>query len=883
VTDPEIGVILRRDAHPGARTLEELSDPLTGCRFLCDERMPLSAALAREWAEDAHLLQYRLEDETGQLVFARANKAGAPIGHQLAKIGGRIACSIVCLDHDLSGHREWSDPDEPLAWLASIPPDLQPTSWYSTLHGSRLVYVLVAPVDRLEAEGLARGLVDAWAAAVPGGLPGAASCVDWTRVFRLPRTVRSDSGQPFWLDERFYLVDGGPELDPTSMAHQVPRHDSAPSASAAPYRGGMPDEAACRAELQELGRAGRPVMTDFSREARRWLRGRESFAVAFEDAPLDPARLEDGWNNATLYYVGQVVSMLAHLDSATPEGCFALLRPALEQLSVSDIDRRDWEEIGWDMVARMWGVEEARLTDERAARDRSEETGREARLEIAAAVRVAAPEEVPGDAAGAEAWVSTRMIASDGTHHYVMRRDGSYNLSAVGDSMLIPMIRELGMEDAIPTRHLRGQKLVFRSAQDVLSEHAVPVVQVRCSARERIARVDGPDGERILRVPIHRLNPRVRPAFSADVDEWLRALFGESYGAGVDWLSHSLSTASPICALNLHGSSGSGKALLCQGLSECFEKESPNDGRAMDRFNVGLLRSPVIWCDEGVPQIRGLGSTADQVFRSLVAGGTLQIEGKMRDIIVADLYPRMVFASNDRDIMRAIVGARDLTEEDVRAIEVRLLSIHVGPDARRLLDSKGNYAHTRGWVAGDGPSRYVIANHVAFLHEHRTPSRSSSGRFLVEGETRTELVRDLCLRSDASQAVLRSLARMLDSQAARDGLHLQEGRAWVTVSCVTDYMELQSLGRNVTMPQVGQVLRRFSSDPLNPEEYVPVKQPPGAPKKGRWIELDLAAILEECLRYGMASSRVESLLRVRDGGAGATAEARVAAQAVRMR
>jgi len=100
-------------------------------------------------------------------------------------------------------------------------------------------------------------------------------------------------------------------------------------------------------------------------------------------------------------------------------------------------------------------------------------------------------------------------------------------------------------------------------------------------------------------------------------------------------------------------------------------------------------------------------------------------------------------------------------------------------------------------------------------------------------------------------------------------------RAWVTVSCVTDYMELQSLGRNVTMPQVGQVLRRFSSDSLNPEEYVPVKQPPGAPKKGRWIELDLAMLLEECFRYGMECGRIEGLLRIRDDGSGLIAEARV--------
>ena len=81
--------------------------------------------------------------------------------------------------------------------------------------------------------------------------------------------------------------------------------------------------------------------------------------------------------------------------------------------------------------------------------------------------------------------------------------------------------------------------------------------------------------------------------------------------------------------------------------------------------------------------------------------------------------------------------------------------------ARRLLTARGNEAYTAGWVAGAGPSAYVVAAHILHLHLGRRPSRDSSGRFLVEGQLRTELVRDLRLRSDASQAVLRALARML--------------------------------------------------------------------------------------------------------------------------
>jgi hypothetical protein len=420
---------------------------------------------------------------------------------------------------------------------------------------------------------------------------------------------------------------------------------------------------------------------------------------------------------------------------------------------------------------------------------------------------------------------------------------------------------------------------VYLKAQEVLARHAVPVRSVRCSAREECARVEGPEGERVLRVPIHRLNPLLRPARSEAVDEWLRALFGPHYGIGCEWLAHALDVANPICALNLHGEPGSGKGMLCQGLAECFEGEAPNDGRAMDRFNIGLLSSPVIWCDEGIPQVRGLGSTADQVFRSLVSGGPMQIEGKMRDLIVADIYPRIVIASNNREILRELVGNRDLTDDDVRAIEQRLLTVPVGPEARRLLSSRGNLAYTRGWVAGEGPSSRTIANHVVALYMARKPSRTSTGRFLVEGETRTEIVRDLRLRTDASQAVLRALARLLEMQTAgRQGIHIAGGRAWVTVSGVADYLDTQVMAgtKGVTMPQVGQVLRQFSAEERPPEVYVPVTRPVGAPKKGRWVELDLAAILEQCLRYGMACDRIESLMLQRDGGQGEIVEVKLA-------
>lgn len=863
-----IGIIFRRDLHPGARSLSELTE--NPGLFACDEHLPLAEALEQSWEEDAHFVLYRLVDDSGEQVFARVNKT-SPLPAELARAGGRVEVTLLGLDVDRPGHAEWATPEEPLDWLASVPEGLpSPTVWYSTLKGCRFVYVLTRPVPGPEAEGLVLALCSLFASR---GIAVDRKCADWTRLFRLPRTTRADSGRQFGLDPRCHVIVGGPELDPASLPHAT--LPAAEYAGSEAYSGEIPSPEACDALLETPGKSG-PKLTEFAKDARKWLKGREAFPVAFEHAKFDPAILAGGWNNAVLKYAGQVTAMLADVDSASPEGCFALLRGALEQLEAEDGDRKPWVQIGWDMVCRMWSQEQSKLVALRARQEQAAAEGAQQRERILETVRVGLPEEVPADPKEAEAWLKRRMIASDGRRHYVMRPDGNYNLAAVGDSMLIPMIRELGMEDTIPVKVLRGHNLVFKSPADILSDFAVPISGVRCSARDRIARVDGELGERLLKVPIHRLNPKLRPAFSPEVDEWLRELFGPLAETGLEWLAHALDVAQPICAINLHGTPGSGKGMLAQGLAECFEGEAPNDGRAMDRFNIGLLRSPVIWCDEGVPEVKSLGSKTDQVFRTFVSGGPMSIEGKMRDVIVADIYPRILIASNSKDILRELIGNRDLTEDDVKAIEQRLLTIAVGPAARRLLTAKGNENYTRGWIAGSVQSNYVVANHIAHLFNCRRPSRTSSGRFLVEGEVQTQLVSDLRLRTQEAQAVLRGLARMLENPAPRAGVHILGGRVWLTVSALTDYMDQQMIGgRNVSMPQVGHVLRQFSMERLPPEVYVPVSQPEGAPKKGRWIEIDLGMLLEQCSRYGLASDRVESLLKLQRGET-AVHEARVA-------
>lgn len=872
--DPIVGVIFNRDKHPGASTLAELSRPDTASLVLCDEHIALSEAMAREWDADAHVVMYTLVDEDGGPCYARANKR-APIAAELAKLGGRIDVTTLLFDYDLPKNPDgskavWSEEGlgEFVQVLAGA--DLpSPTYWYTTLHGCRFVYVLAAPVSHLVAEPLCAELMARFASA---GVQLDPACKDWTRLFRLPGATREDSGSRFSQDAMFRFLGDGPVLDASTI--EVTAASQEKFAQVVPYSADMPDPDECRALVVKKATNGREVPTDFAREAQKYLQGREAFAVCFEDGKVD---VSQGWNNGVTRLVGQVVGMTARIESATPEAVFALLVPGLQQLQ-ADEDQgaaaTQWLPKAWDITCRMWASEQAQIQAANEERERSVQRARGVREEILAKIVQEQPTAVPQSREDAEEWLRQRMVASDGRNHYVMRPDSTYNVRPCGDSMLVPMIRELGMEDVIETNELRGKSWVPRSAQSILNDHATPITSVSCSSRDRFAYIDGEQGARVLHLPVHRLNPRLAAGgrYDARVQEWLEAMAGDKADLLVEWLSWALDVTAPICALNLYGASGAGKGMLAQGLAECFEGERSNDGRALGKFNEGLLHSPIINCDEGLPAIQSDESLPiDQAFRAFVSGGRLTIRSMYRDPFNASVYPRILFTGNDRDMLRSIVGHRDLTDEDVRAIEVRLLSLEIHAKARDLLTSRGNYSYTSGWVGGREPSKYVVANHIAWLYANRTPSQRGSNRLLVEGEVQTSMVRAMRLRTQASQAVLKAIVRMIESPSCPRGLHVEGGYAWVSASGVVDYIgsPMSMIAERVSLSKAAAVLRQFSS--LEYDGATQKRRPKGQ-ERGRWVEVNLAVIFEEGLRYGMACERIERLLRTQPGGEAAATE-----------
>lgn len=834
------------------------------------EGTDLTDALTRQWDTDAHFVTYVADDGTGEEMYARINK-GAFL-QQLEQAGGRVVVRALVFDHDLprdaeNAKQEWSAEslESFLGDLSDALGDsnLEPTHWYSTLHGSRFVYELTEPVDTHDAEALMVGIMEEFG---KRGIELDDACKDWTRMFRLPNVERENYGR-----YEAQVISGGPQLDPADAPRGVVAKREL-SGEVDQYEGAMPTPDDVLERLEPRGDNGRRTKSELVKKAKIMLQGREAEGIVFEDKPI--VRGEENWNPQVQKVIGSVVAQMSEQACTSPEGIYALLHSALEQLQDREMrgaKESDWYDLAWGMICRTWSKEDAKLQARREEHELNQAKADVKREEMLDNMREARPQDVPTDSEEAAEWQMRRMIASDGDKHYVMRPNGSYNINPCNDKLLIAMIRDLGMADIIPVTEIVGKALKNRSSRDIISDHASPVVDLEATALADIAYIDGMPGYRKLFVPVHQLNTTIEPVFDSRVDEWLNALGGDKAELLKEWLAHALNVKRAICAINLYGAPGTGKGMLAAGLAECFESMRPNDHKALGQYNGGLLENPVVNCDEGVPAISGGESLSlDQAFRSLVTGGNISIRRMRENPFSAKIYPRIMFTSNDRDIIQSIVGNRDLTDDDTAAIELRLLNIEVSDGAQRLLTSKGNFAYTRGWVAGDRPSELTLANHIKWLYDQREDSQTSSGRLLVEGEISTQLVKDLRLSTRGAENVLRCIVKLIDGSHGggnAGAIQLHNGGVFVTASGIQSYAETNLMVQGgMTLKAAGSQLRRFAYDPETDGGSTKAKKTTIDGMRGRWFELDLEVVYEQALVHGIPGEQVRRLLCEQSGG-----------------
>jgi hypothetical protein len=262
--------------------------------------------------------------------------------------------------------------------------------------------------------------------------------------------------------------------------------------------------------------------------------------------------------------------------------------------------------------------------------------------------------------------------------------------------------------------------------------------------------------------------------FNPQIDQWLKLLAGELYGSFQDWLAVVMLTDRPTAVVSLWGPPATGKSMAAEGCAKLWGRNAvptPFD-EATGAFNAGIRECPLLLADEYL----GARRNDSKALRAIVAKSSHRINDKNKSIVSLQGCVRAILAANNPDVLG--LSGEDLTEDDVEAVESRVLEIKAQPEAAEYLRSIGGRATTEAWVAGDG-----IAKHVLWLQQNRRVQHGH--RFLVGGQS-PALARMLKGRDPAVSALLEVLVRCAkDPQAAsRMGRPLDVrfggGEYWVT-------------------------------------------------------------------------------------------------------
>ena len=769
------------------------------------EVLPLRVALEREWPTDAHCVTYTLpEPATAQ---PRLNKPC--LAHLPAETLPEV--TALFLDFDLPEHGAWTG--EALAAFAEKLGDEKLFAVYTTAHGARLVYGLSSPVSPDRAERLIAGLIEHW------GLRGLAldrACSDWTRLFRLPKVLRdgqrTESGPFSMLDIQ------GHSTDPATLREaDLPR--TARLAVRAEDLSGRkrPDTARALVYLRELTPSGRTRETAFAKAARAALEGSELGEIVFGSKELAPAE-GPGRNSAITKYAGSLVNRLIRVRGATPEALYALLLPKAEVFE-PDPGQPTWEDTLWSVVTRFWSVDASivQAEEQKAEAEKSVALAEEGFLLQKLRDMLPGERRLDGDA-GLDYSRRLYLLTNGADKIFLLQKNGHYCCSPFSRNQFVAAIQTMGMGNLIECFQTNKEgKRVLLPSSEILHRHSTAIHQFFAVPQLEGGVLEHPDTERsALKVVCYRRNPRLKPAYCKEVDEWLQLLAGNEWERFSRWLSMAPAFEDgPMAALSLLSHPGTGKDLLANGLKETLEVPALAGAEDISStFNSGLASSPYLHINEGWPSGRNANKAPADIFREMVGGTTISINRKFQPPMDLKAHPRLLFTANNEGIISRLLDGKNLSREDREAIEQRLIHIHACKEAAEYLQHLGGYDYTARegakWVGGTDENKdFILARHLLYMYENRDPR--PEGRFLVMGRPSDELFRLMLLRNRNATLVYQALVEMAESGIEdRVGFGWSKGRLFTTTSELCNYINgpmRKEFGVSVEQKDVVEVLK----------------------------------------------------------------------------
>lgn len=848
---PLLGVMLDR-TYPGVNHLADEAPSLTTA--------PFEEALEREWESDAHFICYRIQPEQE---YPRLNKQ---VQSEIVAAGCEIETTCLVLDYDLPDHRAWA-PGEADLFLATMVEASEDwplvwgwTAWYTTTHGCRFVYVLDEPIAPELAEQRHKALC---AEFTSHGIAVDLRVSDWTRIFRLPKVMR-DKGKTSELESFRLLIQPEARL-PVAHLKVFDKSKLQSYAKVTQLELSKPTPEEAHELLFIPGKQARSdIQTDFYKEAKRRLKGRECYPCVFELKQM----AKPGNRNATIHaYVGQATSLLAPVNGVTPSHIYALFLSAVEQFE-PDKDTPDWTNVLWDHVLRLWSKEESKLEAKVEQEVQAATTAEQIASNILTGMREWCDSPIlHGPGPEAWAWAYQRLILTLGSHYAVMQPNGYYCEHLITANQIIPKIKSMNLDQAhlIQTQTLKKDGTGFTdfTAQEIINRHATVVVHVRCEPQKKGGIVENFDSHHAtLVLPTYRRNPKLEPTYNPEVDAWLKAFFGVYYETACRWLAWALAfEEGPICALSIKGDPGIGKKMLVQGLAETLERPALADVNDMvTQYQYGLRESPFLVVNEGWPQGMGQGKHPADQFRALVSGDEIRCNLKYQAPVSLVMLPRIVFTANNEDVVHKLTAGRNLSPEDRDALAARLLHMDVGGRGAQWLETRGNAKLTgapgKKWIASEGESDFILAKHLLFLYANRGTRPHS--RFLVQGNAGHEIIFSMQTQSGHTPLVIEAIIKMLESGRMWPGMTEEKGRLYVTASQVLEYWRtyMGTDRERLTTNIISGVFRGLAVG----EQITKVLETRESEGRKRWYEIDVQLLRNVAMRDGWKCQKLELLI-----------------------
>lgn len=281
---------------------------------------------------------------------------------------------------------------------------------------------------------------------------------------------------------------------------------------------------------------------------------------------------------------------------------------------------------------------------------------------------------------------------------WVLGTDG-YHAFPLGEAMA-PAHNLLAASPLALVRESGAQKSVV----DLVGEYGSVARQclLTWEGRNEWRAPDGTFRESLVRVR------GIQPIYHADVEQWLRAAFGESYPDVADWLSHAYRVDRSWGALCLVGDAGTGKTLFAMGVSQYYSVDAPgNMGLAMSLYNETLGTHPILFSDEQVPRDY-MNRPMTEAFRELIGSGVHTVNRKFLPPQELKGFVRAIIAVNNEGRLADFLGDNH-SQADINAIVERLVIARMSGSPPRDLVQRilaGALAEHALWLSANHTVRY---------------------------------------------------------------------------------------------------------------------------------------------------------------------------------